>query len=483
MLVCLSCNIEYEEDKKFCNYCGGPLTAKEDLTPGSKKVEKKAEEESDQKLICPNCKIVYEFGSSCIQCGSALEKGIPAKEREAPETELKKPPQNLICPTCKIPYDDGNYCIKCGLILVPQTSTQTEEEPEIPRGPEVEEKAIPLQTFQEQIDEASRKRLICPDCKIIYERGTSCVRCGTALVTQISIQEEKKSEPPEVTEVHPEQPPLPSSKGKTLGAVERVKKEELQVPPTPWEKIEEELFQTQIPEEKPAKKKDEEFERGLSLPKRRKRDYRRLSRDVGGITIMVVAGGYFLWAIYSHLITRPLEPKRAASKEVISQILPGSSASTTSSSPVAETREDSSPSKEITVAAPPPPPSNATPSDHVAAETVEIGKIKGLLEKIRQANLRKDIDLFLSCYASNFKDREGKKKATLAHWKNFDYIDLSYDLRDPSISANTAKARVEWLIKISPYSGGRPLESKTILDVILRKEEGEWKIEEVKSIG
>lgn len=461
MLVCLSCNVEYGEDKKFCNYCGGTLVTKEDLTPGHKNVEKKAEEELGQKLICPNCKIVYEFGSSCIQCGSALEKGIPPKERETPETELKKPPQNLICPTCNITYEDGNYCIKCGLILVPQPSTQTEEEPEVPRGPEVEEKATPLQTFQEQMDEASRKRLICPDCKIIYERGTSCVRCGTALVTQISSQEEIKSEPPEVTEA---------------------KKKELQVAPTP-EEIKEEHPQTQTPEKEPTEKKGVDFERTLSFSKRRKRDYRRLSRDVGSITIMVVAGGYFLWAIYSHLITRPLEPKRAASKQVVSQILPGSSTSTTPASPVVETKEDSYPSKEITVAALPPSPSNATPSGHGVAEIVEIGKIKGLFEKIRQANLRKDIDLFLSCYASDFKDREGKKKATLTHWKNFDYIDLIYDLKDPSISANTAKARVEWVIKIAPYSGGQPRESKTILDVILRKEEEEWKIEEVKQVG
>jgi uncharacterized protein YbaR (Trm112 family)/ketosteroid isomerase-like protein len=469
MLICLSCNIEYEEDKKFCSYCGGPLVAKEDPTAGHKNVEKKVEEELGQKLVCPNCKIVYQFGSSCIQCGSALETMVPAKEKEAPETDLKKPEdererlqtqepegqpvkeprQNLICPTCKITYEHGNYCIKCGLILVPQISTQTEEEPKIPRGPEVEEKATPLQTFQEQMDETSRKRLICPHCKIIYERGSSCVRCGTALVTQISSQEEKKPGLPEVAEV---------------------KKEDLQVAPTPEEEIKEEHPQTQTPEEEPTEKKGEGFEKRLSLPRKRKRDYRRLFRDVGSITIMVVAGGYFLWAIYSHLITSPPEPKTASSKEVTSQILPGSSTSTTPALPVVETKENSS-------------PSNAALSDNVAAETMEIGKIKDLLEKIRQANLRKDIDLFLSCYASDFKDREGKKKATLAHWKNFDYIDLSYDLKNPSISANTAKARVEWLIKISPYTGGQPRESKTILDVILRKEGGEWKIEEVKSTG
>jgi hypothetical protein len=354
-------------------------------------------------------------------------------------------------------YEDGNYCIKCGLTLVPQTSAQTAEEPGIPQSPEGEEEPIPLQTFQEQRNEAPHERLICPDCKIIYERGTSCVRCGTALVTKISSQEEKKTEQPEVSEA---------------------KTEELQVAPTPEQEIKEELPQTEPPEEKPSRKKGEEFGKGIILPRKPKRDYRRLSRDVGGITIMVMAGGYFLWAIYSHLITRPPEPKTATSKEAMSQVIPSPLPSANPGRSVTEseelkyekTRQSSPISKEATSSVP------ASSS----LETQEIENMKALLEKIRQANLRKDIDLFLSCYAFDFKDREGKKKATLAHWKNFDYMDLSYDLKNPSISGDSVKARVEWLIKITPYSGGRPQESKTILDVTLTKEGEGWKIKDVK---
>src|SRR4030067_1040458 len=48
--------------------------------------------------------------------------------------------------------------------------------------------------------------------------------------------------------------------------------------------------------------------------------------------------------------------------------------------------------------------------DAVVAETLEIGKIKGLLENIRQANLQKNIDLFISCYATDFKKEEGDWK-------------------------------------------------------------------------
>ena len=469
MLVCMNCNVEYEEDRRLCKHCGNPLVPKVEPISTQKKVDRTEGEKSDRKLICPDCEIIYEFGSSCIQCGSPLVTEILPKEKEALETDHKKPPKNLICPTCKIIYERGDSCFKCGAALVPQIPPRTKEEPRVAHKPEAEEKPVQLQTIQEQMTEAPRKKLICPTCKIIYERGNSCVRCGSALVTQIPAQEEKKPELPEETEV---------------------KKEELEVSPAPEEEVKEEHPQTQIPEQEPTKKRGEDFERRISLPKKRKRDYRRLFREAGGITIMVVAGGYFLWAIYSHLMTKPLEPKIAASKEVTSQVIPNSPPPTHPATSVTEseeskykkTEESSSISKEVTSAVPA-SPSLPDTSKMFLPEMQEIENIKALLENIRQANLQKNIDLFISCYATDFKDREGKKKATLAYWKKFDYLDLSYDLKNPSISGDTAKARVEWLIKISPSSVRQPQESKTILDVTLKKEEGGWKIKEVKQGG
>jgi ketosteroid isomerase-like protein len=205
---------------------------------------------------------------------------------------------------------------------------------------------------------------------------------------------------------------------------------------------------------------------------------------------MVVAGGYFLWSIYSYMSIKEPGAKTPPSKEVSGPALSGSSIPTNTTANVSipqetnrrETEHSSVISKEKAEVVPP-TPSNLLPSDAVIEETLEIGKIKGLLENIRQANLQKNIDLFISCYATDFKDREGKKKATLAYWKKFDYLDLSYNLKNPSISSDTAKARVEWLIKISPKTGSQPQESKTILDVTLKKEEGGWKIKEVKQAG
>src|SRR4030043_359179 len=147
MLICKNCNIEYEEGKKFCKHCGEPLVPKEESMSTQKKVNKTEEGNSDGKLICPNCKIVYEFGSSCIQCGAALVRQGPPEAKEEPKTTLK---------------------------------TESEEKPP------------PVQTSQKQQSGGPQTKLICPDCKIIYERGDSCVRCGSGLVSQTEFQEKEK---------------------------------------------------------------------------------------------------------------------------------------------------------------------------------------------------------------------------------------------------------------------------------------------------
>jgi rRNA maturation endonuclease Nob1/ketosteroid isomerase-like protein len=472
MLVCVNCNVEYEEERKFCKYCGEPLIPKIEPISTQKKVDRTEEEKSDEKLICPDCQIVYEFGSSCIQCGSALVIQIPPIGKEVPETDHKKPLQNLICPGCKIIYERGDSCIKCGSALVPQIPPLTEEEPRIVHKPEVEEKPIPLQTLQEQLIEAPRKTLVCPACKIIYERGNACVRCGVALVIQVSPQEAGEFKLSETPEADTEPPYFSSHQGQDLGlvppatqgleAVERVKKKEMEVTPASKAGVKEEIPQTETTEQQPTNRVTEDLERRLRLPKKRKIDYRRLSLEVGSITLMAVAGGYFLWSVYSYMITRDPNAKTPPPAEISSPVLPSPPAPTTATANVSIPQETD------------------RREDAVVAETLETGKIKDLLENIRQANLQKNIDLFISCYATDFKDREEKKKATLAYWKKFDYLDLSYDLKNPSISPDTAKARVEWMIKISSKTGGQPQETKSILDVTFKKEEGDWKIKEVK---
>jgi len=527
MLVCVSCNVEFKEDKKFCSYCGGPLVTREDIAPNKKGPEKE-EEKSEQRLVCPNCKTTYEFGSSCIQCGSDLVVEIPPEGKEVPnvgrkgpedkkeslqpeelrEKQIGTPREDLICLTCKITYQDGNFCPKCGSPLLPQALTQTSEETKATLKPKTGEQPIPLQTIQEQLIETPRKNLICPHCKIIYERGNTCVRCGSALVAEVAAEDVGTPDPPGTPDhaFDPSMPhqtltgpvqapepkiPSPSSPKRADGGpardglqrrAEQIEREELEL----FSDIETDKTPGASKQD-PATRSADHLERRSIHPRKRKIDYRRLFLEVGSISVMILAGGYLLWSAYSHVTKLP-EPKASSPKEVSAPVHsnPPNPLNATAKVPVpqesgrAESEQRSIISKEKTEAA---PPSSSIPSDASVVEALEIEKIKDLLEHIRQANLQKDIDLFLSCYATDFKDRDGKKKATLSFWKKFDYLELSYDLKRTSITGDTARVKIEWVIKISPKGARQQQESKTFFDAVLKKEERTWKIQEVKEAG
>jgi len=527
MLVCVSCNVEFKEDKKFCSYCGGPLVTREDIAPNKKGPEKEVEK-SEQRLVCPNCKTTYEFGSSCIRCGSGLVAEISSGGNEGSEAGRKEPEdkreslqaeqlreeqtgtprEDLICLTCKITYQDGNFCPKCGSPLLPQALTQASEEAKATLKPKAGEEPIPLQTIQEELIETPRKNLICPDCKIIYERGNTCVRCGSALMAEVAAQDVGTTESPSTPDhaFDPNTPhqtltapvqepgskiPSPSSpKRRDRGPV----RDGLQRHADQIERNELELFSDAETDKTPgASKQDPATKPGDHLGRRsihpgsRKIDYRRLVLEVSSILVMVFAGGYLVWSIYFHVAKSP-EPKAFRPKEVSAPVHASSSnpLNATARVPVpqdsgkAEAEQRSIISKEKTEAA---PSSSSIPSDASALEALEIEKIKDLLEHIRLANLQKDIDLFLSCYATDFKDRDGKKKATLSFWKKFDYLELSYDLKKTSITGDTARVKIEWVIKISPKGARQQQESKTFFDAVLKKEERTWKIQEVKEAG
>jgi hypothetical protein len=116
-------------------------------------------------------------------------------------------------------------------------------------------------------------------------------------------------------------------------------------------------------------------------------------------------------------------------------------------------------------------------------EVREDEKIKSLFGTIRQANLEKKIELFMSCYAADFKDRNEKRFSTLETWDNFDYLDLSYDIKRLMVTGQAAQVRVEWRINISPKNGRPPQKTVSLLDVALQKEGGHWKIGEIKPVS
>jgi hypothetical protein len=194
-------------------------------------------------------------------------------------------------------------------------------------------------------------------------------------------------------------------------------------------------------------------EKVLKLEKQEKSFFYSL-HGILSIVLLLMVAAYFL---INHFLTRErVEPESPPAQNTIE-----------------------SPKKErppISEEASPAIPSSAVP---VVLLPQEIEKLKDVLENIRQANLKKNIDLLMSCYASDYGDLQERRRTALQSWSRYNYLDLVYALKVESVSIDLAKARVGWRIRSIPIKGGEPQEGKSILNVTFMKENNEWKIKEV----
>ena len=78
---------------------------------------------------------------------------------------------------------------------------------------------------------------------------------------------------------------------------------------------------------------------------------------------------------------------------------------------------------------------------------------------------------------------EAKRQDTLRMWENYNYLSLSYNFKKQTVSGDTANVTLEWLVKTSRKPRGQPQDSRSLLDVTLKREEGLWKIKEIKPLS
>jgi hypothetical protein len=396
-----------------------------------------------------------------------------------------------VCKKCFTPCDEGaKFCSNCGNSLLsgeaPNPSLEGMDETRkekrdgnplnITGSSEVKRQSLQALPSPDEDTGGSLNRLICPKCKILYERGSSCIRCRSPLVERGSSVESEEIKPPDAPGVKELKPLLVQAPG--------FKEEEEKA--SPKQKVQGEATKLQSPQRQQAPNRLQGgMERKGSLRRRKIDRILHLSFETGKILILVGAAGYFFWSISSYLFLKRPEAAPSVSKGVSNLAAPHS-ANANSSAPVAETREnkdkETAPlAKELT--APAPETSSPAFSASPAGETQKLEDIRNLLENIRHGNLSKNIEIFMACYSPSFKDREGKKRETLRTWQNFHYQDLSYDLKSCTISGSIAHATVEWRISFSPKTGGRAEENRTLLSVTLERKEEGWKILEVKSLG
>jgi hypothetical protein len=422
-MICQKCHTEYDEGKKFCRNCGGPLSATENPSPIDERNPSLVERVRIIR-VCPRCHLPFEVGNYCRICGSFLKREIVPQGRERiPDKGVIK---SLSSEWFRLTKKKSEFEICLGN-LEEQRDGLTDD-------------AFNLifQRYQVQVESLSSR---LREIEAEIESFRTIAPKKISLLEDESSMIQKRFE--EIRSLY------------HFGAITRTD----YLTEKDWIKKEMNSIERRL-------RKYQRTVSSLSVPlgegslfslKARNLRQHRFSLIAGGMIILIGLGAYFLpWSGVGTTVVPTLIDWAKNFKISHSQ----------GSTNITQTK--------TSVQARPP---GSMP------EVREDEKIKSLFGKIRQANLEKRIDLFMSCYSADFKDRNGKRLETLETWDNFDYLDLSYELKGLTVATQTAQVRVEWRINISPKNKGAPQKTTSLLEVTLKKEDGHWKIGEIKPVS
>jgi hypothetical protein len=103
-----------------------------------------------------------------------------------------------------------------------------------------------------------------------------------------------------------------------------------------------------------------------------------------------------------------------------------------------------------------------------------------VLKQIREAQLRKDINLILQAYSPSFPDLGEKKERILKTWEKYDFLDLHFSLENiQQINAHTIIAKVFWTITVQDVRKKNKRTLLKIYNVHFSNSSGKWLIQEL----
>ncbi len=106
-----------------------------------------------------------------------------------------------------------------------------------------------------------------------------------------------------------------------------------------------------------------------------------------------------------------------------------------------------------------------------------------LLNRIREAQLQKDIDLFLSVYSPSFPEITKKRGQTLKIWKTYDFLEIKFLIYEiQQKDTQTFLAKVTWIIKAQNLDSNEIQKSLKTYQVAFSKGSGEWLIQDLKTL-
>jgi hypothetical protein len=128
-------------------------------------------------------------------------------------------------------------------------------------------------------------------------------------------------------------------------------------------------------------------------------------------------------------------------------------------------------------AAPPAPPA-AAPAPAPEAQPASLKEqLQGVLAKMREARLNKDIILLMNTYSLTFPDLDEKRRETLKAWENYDYTNMVFTVDEVQpLDADNANATVTWYVDLKNRRTGELISSTQTFKVRFAKELGQWRI-------
>jgi len=144
--------------------------------------------------------------------------------------------------------------------------------------------------------------------------------------------------------------------------------------------------------------------------------------------------------------------------------------------PGSQPLEKSAPSSGIIVSPQIPPTQQAIKSIPIP----EWEEVTGLLEQIRNAQLKKDIGLFLEAYSPTFPDLDKKRESIKKTWEKYDYLDMHFNIENiQKPDAKTIIAKVVWDITLEDLQSKKKSTLVRDYTVYFSQVSGKWLIQEL----
>jgi len=135
----------------------------------------------------------------------------------------------------------------------------------------------------------------------------------------------------------------------------------------------------------------------------------------------------------------------------------------------------------------PPAPEAGEAKPEITKEQAKEATLEQQLEEVlmslREAQMKKDIVLYMSCYSYMFPNLDQKRKNALKYWDSYTFNQLLYSLENVKpMGEDQVSAKVTWKIQTLEKDQEEPEESTQTYQVVFAKELGKWRIRALKEL-